>query len=448
MWDGYLEMGGNEIVNTARALGYQATADCSVKWLRGKECGGIRQAVGGEPIYDARNIENAPWYDNDDEATARFLGVYGVTFEGVDDSTRTASVQENVEAGGTVGKVRHASKSIRVRAWLTAIGEDALNIGLAWLSAALDPESCGSHGNSCGSTDLCFFTACPPAFEEGGDIEEWDAATTKLLRRMHGVTCTSGPLVLQKRNRGNTWGYEVEFTLVAGTPWLFSDTESIEVPPIVPLVIQDLPFNLVPYPSAELAGADIIVSRNYSPNPSVETDASTYTGSAATTSGSTVSTYFTSGRVAAGVTDIAADGGFSFRGRILGNGSTAASGRATVDLYEAIPLSGLASNSRMSFTVWGAILLITGTAGSIQSLSAYVQFYNGGSTVGSQISMGTASVANQDGNVFSVKSVAVPATANSVRVVIQAVTDWASSTTPTVNSDIRIYMDAVGATIP
>lgn len=442
MYHGYLEVGGNEVINTARALGYVQTSECTAKWLVERDCGGLQAAL--EDIeYDVANVSEAPWYDDSDETTARFLGVAGVDFENISNSMRTASVQENVEDGGVVGRVRHTSRAVRVTAVLTAIGEDALEFGMSWLKAALDPEACGSHGNSCGATDLCFFVACPTSPADQDPLL-WQAEVTNLLRRMHGVVCTSGPLILEKMKRGNTWGYLVEFTLTAGTPWVFSDTREVPLPPVTPLVIQDIPFNLVPYPSAELGAGSIIVARNYASNPSVEANATSYAALQSTVSGGSPSSYFTSGRV----NDIAADGTWSFRGRILGNGSTAASGRANMDVYHQVTLSGLATKTRCSFTVWGAAIQVTGVVNSIQSLSARAEFYNASNTLLSTTQLGTAPSNSLGGYVFSAKSVQVPSSASYVRVIVRAVTDWESSATPANNSDIRVYIDAVGVTVP
>jgi len=161
MFEGYLEMGGNEVINSARALGYSQTAPCQINWLICPPCDGIAD-VRGDGVYNVDTISTAPWYDKEDEPTRRFYGVHGIKVEGVEDSTRTADVIEGITDGGVVGQLRYASKRIRVQAMLTAKGKDALAAGFAWLDAVLRPDACGVHGTACGATDVGFFVDCPP----------------------------------------------------------------------------------------------------------------------------------------------------------------------------------------------------------------------------------------------------------------------------------------------
>lgn len=135
--------------------------------------------------------------------------------EGLNDSTRTAAVTESITDGGVVGQVRHATRQVRVRALLSALGEDALESGLSWLKAALDPDYCGTHGNSCGGADSCFFTACPPTKESiVSEALVW-----------------SPPVY----NRATNPSFEDAAAIPAGgeqsTEWAVSGTHSLYVPP-------------------------------------------------------------------------------------------------------------------------------------------------------------------------------------------------------------------------
>lgn len=161
IFEGYLALGGNEVLNSARALGYTQTAPCQINWLTCPPCDGVRDAVGDGP-YVIDTISSAPWYDKEDEPTHRFYGAHAILVEGIEDSTRTAGVTEGIADGGVVGQVRYGSKRIRVRAMLSARGRDALAAGFAWLDAVLRPGACGAHGDACGATDAGFFSDCPP----------------------------------------------------------------------------------------------------------------------------------------------------------------------------------------------------------------------------------------------------------------------------------------------
>ena len=207
MFEGYLELGGGEVLNSARSLGYTRTAPCPVAWLQCPPCDGIRDVL-NDDAYTYANIMQAPWYDVEDEVTHRFLGAHALTIEGIPDSTREASVTEGVQDGGVVGRVRHATRRMRVRAVLSAIGEDALEAGFSWLNSALTPGKCATHADACGASDTRFFTACPP---ERADITK----------------------------PGAVWNDELT--------------------------------NLVTHPSFELPGAEVILAENLATNPSMET---------------------------------------------------------------------------------------------------------------------------------------------------------------------------------
>ncbi|AWY05287.1 minor tail protein [Microbacterium phage MementoMori] len=171
-YEGYLSLGGNEIVNNARVRGYAETAQCPMWWLRGPYCASMADALGQE-VYSAQTMNDAPWYDTDTpDRSRRFFGAFATSITGVYDSTRSASVVEGVDDGGRVGRVRKRARQVKVKALLMAQGRDALEYGMAWMNAALDPGACGQHGDTCGSTDLEFFVDCPPA---RGTVQEWTA---------------------------------------------------------------------------------------------------------------------------------------------------------------------------------------------------------------------------------------------------------------------------------
>jgi hypothetical protein len=163
MWAGYFTVGGNEVGNSARAMGYTTTSDCPITWLRDVECGGLGEVLGdGAYVYDS--INQAPWYDPDNsDLTSRFLGLYVVSMEGISDSTRSANVTEKIIDGAQVSGYRHTSREVRIRAMLSAKGNDALEAGMTWLRNVLEPDACGVHGTDCGASDFQFFVDCPPS---------------------------------------------------------------------------------------------------------------------------------------------------------------------------------------------------------------------------------------------------------------------------------------------
>lgn len=181
VFKGYLEVGGREVANSARAFGYATTADCPASWLKDPECAGITDAL-GDVAYDFANIDQAPWFDPDQaDLSKRFLGVYPITVENLSDSTRTAEVTERSNDGGRIGGRRHTSRAVRVQAWLTAQGADAMDYGMGWLAAAVSAGACGQHNSRCGVADLSFFTDCPPGRVDVPDYTAWTPQAVDLF---------------------------------------------------------------------------------------------------------------------------------------------------------------------------------------------------------------------------------------------------------------------------
>jgi len=271
-------------------------------------------------------------------------------------------------------------------------------------------------------------------------------------RFLHSVRCISGPFVVQEAESsdGRHLGRLVEFTLLAEVPWVYGASSEIEVPPQVPTVVQDVAYNLAPYPSAELPGSSVIVSTNLSPNPSVEVDATGYSMTIDPVSSPNPATIVTSGRS----NDVAAAGTWSYRTRL--DASTYANdwgGTAYFDVdTPAVALGSLAAGSRLSFSVWAAALFVAGvgtpeTGGGYMHDMIATAIFTGGA--GGTVALdGTVDF---NGTVFSKKSVAIPAGATSVRVRVRFGLHW-SSTSPSAPvptaTDVRCYVDAVAVTIP
>lgn len=643
MFDGYLVLGGTEVFNQARTYTYVEESGCPAGWLRCQPCPGLEDALGVNSYVGT--LPDAPWYDDADPATQRFLGIYPIQMEGLDSSTRVANIQEGILDGGVIQGTRRAVREIRVRGVMVGDGHDALDAGLSWLDAVLDGNTCSTHQGACGEVDGCFWVSCPPERPTMTDYTPFDVftrnfaldpssrvatttswssdgatiskvagtafgtefatrftytasterlgpkaqlavnavhsvslkvraskawtgwslnyrpngptsstsetiiasglalsttpqtltytfttsaltpvATASLVlvtttgvaadwiemsqpmiatsttapdffdgeypdtetvqyswagtanasvsllevrsaiqvpvtdttydtildpyrRRMHGLTAISGPLVIQHFHNDNYHAYEIEFTLAAATPYIYGEPKALTLAPTTPSVVQDSPFNLVPYPSAEIADATgIVVATNYAQNPSVEVSAGNWGSIPATISGTAPTAFFTSGRV----TELAAVGTASMQGRILGNnGTTAVAGAvATIDNNYIIGIPA-GTNRRVSLSMWSSTLIFSGSSPGtvINSVQAGYEFFNGAASVGGNVVFATASPLDLNGRAYSIKSVAVPAAANQVRVRVVANVTWTSAAGVT-NSDIRHYTDAVAITVP
>jgi hypothetical protein len=223
-----------------------SSGECPSNWIVCPPCDGVADAA-GDPPYSYDTVDTAPWYDRESEPTHRFLGVHALSIEGLNDSTREATVREGITDGGTVSRVRHAVRQVRARVLLSALGEDALEAGLGWLKAALDPDFCGTHGNSCGAVDSCFFTACPPTKASiTTKTPVWGEPDTNLVTNPSFETPAGAPSVLATNLHTNPSFETPGGIVVAAT-------------------------NLAPNPSFEALAAPVVLHTNLATNPSFET---------------------------------------------------------------------------------------------------------------------------------------------------------------------------------
>ncbi|UDL15410.1 minor tail protein [Microbacterium phage Pepe25] len=445
-YEGYLSVGGVEVVNTERARGYLLTSDCPSHVIVADVCEGLEFALASQP-YIYANIETAPWYDRSlPSLSNRFFGVVGMRIDGVTDSTRSFSRAEGVTNGGTNGRPRKAMRELRITATLLADGADALDYGAQWMSSVFD-GGCGTHGDACGMTDAEFLAACPPVKPESMLVEDYVLLIDTYRRFVHDVAIT-GPITVEDYNfAGRLVGRKVEFTISSERAWVYGKIKQLTLAPSLPTVMEDTPFNRVPYPSAELAAGSVTIATNLSTNPSLETNDTGWSGTHAVISGASPAAFLTSGRS----TDVAAVGTSSYRRRLLGDGGTTPVAGAVSDISARQDVSIPAgSNRRISLNLWTACLILAGAGAgtAIQSLSVGYQFLNGAANVGSSVLFGTADPADFSGNAYSISGVAVPATATAVRIFAIARLTWTSSATAGQNSDIRLYADALQVSVP
>lgn len=234
MYAGWLTINGLEVVNTHRAVAYADTAGvagiypCSA-------CSSVMAADprGGRyrsPLLDTDN--RPPWWppEGTDLATSDaldFLGVVGVSIDGVDDSMRDIKVTEGISSGGYLGPLRYRTREITVRAALIAGSDCALGYGLNWLRSV-------DSADNCDSSLVGVYECCPHVHA----ADCFDSACASKCIRPYGrvfrqARMTSGPHVLRRfdmTSRGVV--AEVEFTIIAGDPAVY--TESLNPVLVVP----------------------------------------------------------------------------------------------------------------------------------------------------------------------------------------------------------------------
>lgn len=281
---------------------------------------------------------------------------------------------------------------------------------------------------------------------------EYAAVVDPLRRFAHDVKVISGPFEVSTRESsdGIHVGREVEYTLYAEQGWIYGKPSPVNIPPILPVVVDDIPVNLVPYPSAELGINEVTVAVNHATNPSLELDAVGWSG--ARYAGDGTATVSVAGSRVVG--ERAFSGSASYRLRMAGS-STATPGQGSLSsLVEAqVSLAGLAAGSKISLHIWGALVFVSGPTSLSGStpprLSGVYRFYNAaGAPLAAPATIANAEVSEFGGRAFSLADVTIPTGAASVRVGIDTMVPVQNSTTPELNSDVRVYADAVAVTVP
>ena len=430
MFNGYLEIGGREAGNRRRAFDLvQAVPNLTAPWLRlpSEE---PTAAQLSDPSYSTTDMRDQPWFDADVEASRRFYGFYPLSITNISDSTWVAEATESTRSGGTISRGRYAVRQVRVRGFMTGLGEDALEYGISWLQSLVEPGRCELHESVCGETDVSWLASAPRAQRSGETAADYQEYLLDLRRYLHGVKLTSGPLVLEQYHRGNTYGYEVEFTLGSQDPHVYTRVVDPRLATSRASIVLSSPFNVVPTPSAELASGTVVLSRNLAKNPSLESGEATYWGA-----GRSGTLPAPTGSV---VTELAAEGTRSYRARL--SSTAAGDGDAYIEI-NGINLAPYAAGNSVSLSVWGAAFVSSGVA-SIGSMRAQVEFLDSSSSV---ITAATRFVDSTKltGNVFTISNMAIPTGAASARVLV-----FARGVTMDASAIVDLYADAVAFTVP
>jgi hypothetical protein len=259
MFEGYLEYGGVEVVNSRRVSDL-ALSD-GVAWIMGPTYPELETSISTDSGFDLSDPTQAPWYDaNRTDLSTRFYGVYGLSVTAAYDSVKTTPVTQNAGDGGVLGASRKGTKSIVVKATLLALGADAMEFGRAWLQSVLDLGNCGQEGD-CERADALFFAAIPNGTTS-------DALEKSRYLKFAGTT--SGPFAVNEYASRGVYNTDVEWTWTSEKPYIYGPERDVTLSVATSLaLIQDSPINWIPYPSAELPFAQPIYT-NLITNPSME----------------------------------------------------------------------------------------------------------------------------------------------------------------------------------
>lgn len=213
MFNGYLKMAGQEIINSARTEAYAKA------FLPGLEVlpisAGLRERLGHIP-YVSPAADRAPWYRAENPASARFYGLYPTALDGDDDSTRSIDVTELSGDGAVHSMPRHGSRDLRFVVMALAADHEALEEGMAWLRNALDPGGCVANSLGCGGWDAQMFASLPASPGAPNPLRNW-----------YKVELLEGPRVTQRFASKRVATVKLEFILNAGVPWPFTPMERV-----------------------------------------------------------------------------------------------------------------------------------------------------------------------------------------------------------------------------
>lgn len=164
---GWLRFAGDEIANSQRLKAYVAAGLVpSGTELKGCDDCDTLNILNDEDPYRSPLLDQAPWYDVNDQSTWEFAGLQILDISGLEGSTRTATFTELAAGGAVSARPRNASRVVAVSALLMGATPESMTAGMEWLSSVLKGGGCLG---GCGGDELCIVTACPELCDESTD---------------------------------------------------------------------------------------------------------------------------------------------------------------------------------------------------------------------------------------------------------------------------------------
>lgn len=227
-YEGYLAVGGNEVINTSRA---HAAAHALGIGLGCDRCPDFARELGDDPYRAPDDREYpAPWYDPTYPESAGFAGVIGLEADGMAASPMSNEPTELLRAGSLPSPPRMQQREIAYTVLLVAVDECSLSYGMSWLAEALAGSPCET---GCEGQTACVLACCPDRVDPRWaprqrrwlySVAELEGIAEQERQFLRGssIPCRtrSGPVFGQG---GRAVVAEVEFTLVAGRPWYYRD---------------------------------------------------------------------------------------------------------------------------------------------------------------------------------------------------------------------------------
>lgn len=226
----YVTLGGVELANHVRLAQYLSTVGSPLTVSGPCVCPTLTAEMLGDLPYTNPADDEAPWYDPDVPDSEEFAGVLLLSIDGLDSYPVKRSVTNAITGGGSIGPARVLPRELTFTVVLLGATCCGVEYGLHWLSEMLQ----GCAGNSCDGDCMSLFSCCP------GEELTPECMVEEYRRTIRRVVLVDGPNVVSRTGDGCTAGecqvgadiLTVEFTLVAATPWLW--TEPVPVRAIVP----------------------------------------------------------------------------------------------------------------------------------------------------------------------------------------------------------------------
>lgn len=260
--------------------------------------------------------------------------------------------------------------------------------------------------------------------------DEYEDRIDLMRRYMRRASATAGVRKTGEMRSGAFWGYEVTFTLTGG-PAVLGISKRLVSQPSVPVVVQDVPYNLIPYPSAELSSGTVTVAQNLATNPSVELDAAGFLAGANTA-------IYDGGGLTGPVRDtaISAVGSASAR---LSFVATAAGSAGSMWLQQAVNLPANNPGARYSANLWATLVAMSGTP-VLEKIEYYLIWRNASNVELRYDLIGTLS---PSGGPVKASSILPPSGSTNVLIRAQAyLTSWVNG------NRVDLYADALAVTLP
>lgn len=196
MLRGWMELGGNELINSSRLMAHTSLTPTNDLVLAGAACASVchvdfiryddswpgLQAFLGDSTY---TITNAPWYNASIPQSAEFLGVWVMKVDGDGPVPVDRTVNGAICSGGIATPNRDAHRVVTTEALLVGCTNAGVEYGLEWLSCQLNAAK------SYSGTTLDYLMAHP---------ENSAAVPGTLLRTMNRVILTREPRVSARYN--------------------------------------------------------------------------------------------------------------------------------------------------------------------------------------------------------------------------------------------------------